>query len=287
MAARTGKAKLAGVIGSPVGHSLSPALHEYWLRSYDIDGAYIPLEVPGGMFKETLHHFSALGFQGFNVTLPYKQEAFAAVAAKDEMARLTGAVNTLVRLGDGTFAGKNTDVEGFLENLRAHNVVPEKLQRAVILGAGGAARAIAVGLALAGCGEIVFINRTRQKAEELIGQLKEAGCPGSFLLYDWEERTNAISGADLLVNTTQLGMVGQPALELELNTLPPSSAICDIIYNPLETPLITEGRARGHRVIGGLGMLLYQAVPGFEAWFGVRPAVTPELSRYIASLVAP
>ena len=285
MAARTGRAKLAGVIGCPVKHSLSPALHEYWLREHGIDGAYIPLDVPQGCFDETLHSLHRLGFRGANVTLPYKEDAFAAVTMMDETARLSGAVNTLLRAEEG-FTGKNTDVEGFMENLRTHDVAPQDLGRAVILGAGGAARAVAVALYFCGCRDVTIINRTRQRAENLIAEIQKTGIKGRFQTVAWEMRNEALRGGDILVNTTQLGMTGQPPLELDLSDLPASAVVSDIVYNPLVTPLLAQASARGNTAVGGLGMLLHQAVPGFEAWFGVRPEVTPELHDYIASLVS-
>lgn len=287
MAARTGKARLAGVIGFPVGHSLSPALHEYWLRTYDVDGAYIPLEVPSGAFLETIKLLSTLGFRGANVTLPYKEQAFAYVQDMDEPARLTGAVNTLIRRSDGSFLGRNTDVEGFMESLHRGGVVPEALRHAVILGAGGAARGVIVGLALAGCGQITLTNRTLSNAQTLVQQLQDAGCAASICIVPWEERDRALAGADLLVNTTQLGMRGQPPLEIDVSALPRNAAVVDIVYNPLRTPLLEQAAAQGHTTIGGLWMLLYQAAPGFEAWFGTKPQVTRELHDYIASLITP
>lgn len=287
MAARTGKAKLAGVIGRPVGHSLSPALHEYWLKRYGIDGAYVPLEVPDGHFMETLHILSVLGFRGANVTLPYKEKAFAAAASSDETARLTGAVNTLLRRDDGSFAGSNTDVYGFLESLRAGGIAPESVRSAVILGAGGAARGIAVGLARSGCGRITVINRTRGNAEALRTQLLATGLPCRVDVAPWERRTAVLENTELLVNTTALGMSGQPPLELDISALPLSAAVADIIYTPLKTALLKAGEGRGHKTIGGLWMLIHQAAPGFEAWFGVKPEVTPELHDYLVSLITP
>lgn len=284
MAARTGRAKLAGVIGYPVGHSLSPALHEYWLRDHGIDGAYIPLEVPQGNFEETLRTLHLLGFRGANVTLPYKEEAFAAVTMMDETARLSGAVNTLVRAEEG-FTGKNTDVEGFMENLRTHNVTPQDLRRAVILGAGGAARAIVAALYYCGCRNVAIVNRTQERAEKLIDEIEKTGIEGCFEAPAWKERQEILAECDILVNTTQLGMTGQPPLELDLSALPTAAVVSDIVYNPLVTPLLAQAKARGNNAVGGLGMLLHQAVPGFEAWFGVRPEVTPELYEYVASLV--
>lgn len=287
MAARTGKARLAGVIGFPVGHSLSPALHEYWLRTYDVDGAYIPLEVPSGAFLDTVKMLSTLGFRGANVTLPYKEQAFACVQDMDEPARLTGAVNTLIRRSDGGFFGRNTDVEGFMESLRRGGIVPEALRHAVILGAGGAARGVIAGLALGGCAQITLTNRTLSNAQSLVQQLQDAGCATPIHILPWEERNQALAEADLLVNTTQLGMRGQPPLEIDVSSLPEKSNVVDIVYNPLRTPLLEQAATRGHTTIDGLWMLLYQAAPGFEAWFGARPQITRELHDYIASLITP
>jgi shikimate dehydrogenase len=273
----TGKAKLAGVFGWPVSHSRSPQLHGFWLKQYGIDGAYVPLATPPERFAEALRALPALGFRGGNVTLPHKEQALGLVDRVELIARRIGAVNTVVVQPDGTLAGTNTDGFGFMENLQS--ALPgwrADQGPAVVLGAGGAARSILVALSDAGCPEIRLANRTRARAEELAEELG-----GPIVVQDWEQRGGALDGAALLVNSSSLGMQGQPPLEIALNALPQSAVVTDIVYVPLMTPLLIEAQQRGNRVVDGLGMLLHQARPGFEAWFGVAPQVTPELRASI------
>ena len=273
----SGRSRVAGVMGWPVAHSRSPRLHGYWLRTHGIDGAYVPLPVRPEQFATALRALPMLGFAGVNVTVPHKEAALAAVDRSDATARRIGAVNTIVIRADGTLDGRNSDGFGFRENLRA--AVPgwsPKAGPAVILGAGGAARAIAVALLEAGAPEIRVVNRTTERAERLS---REIG--GSFRVYGWGDRTSALVDAALLVNTTTLGMSGQPALELALDGLPTTAVVNDIVYSPLETALLAAAKARGNPVVDGLGMLLHQARPAFAAWFGVEPTVTPELRRFV------
>lgn len=273
----TAKAAVAGVMGWPVGHSRSPRLHGWWLDRYGIDGAYIPLAVPPGRIAEAVRALPALGLRGANVTVPHKEAVIAACDRVDPVARRIGAVNTLVVAEDGTIEGRNTDGFGFMENLRADR--PDwraGAGPAVVLGAGGAARAILVALADAGAPEIRLLNRTRDRAETLAAELG-----GPVRVLPWEERAFALDGAALVVNTTTQGMGGQPALDLDLGRLPPSALVTDIVYTPLHTPLLKAALDRGNPVVDGLGMLLHQARPGFEAWFGRVPEVTPELRRFV------
>jgi len=273
----SGRSRIAGVMGWPVAHSRSPRLHGYWLRAYGIDGAYVPLPVRPEQFATALRALPMLGFAGVNVTVPHKEAALAAVDRSDSTARRIGAVNMVVITSDGTLDGRNSDGFGFRENLRA--TAPEwspKAGPAVILGAGGAARAIAVALLEAGAPEIRVVNRTVERAERLS---REIG--GPFRIYGWGDRTSALIDAALLVNTTTLGMSGQPVLELGLDRLPTTAVVNDIVYSPLETVLLAAAKARGNPVVDGLGMLLHQARPAFAAWFGVEPAVTPELRRFV------
>jgi shikimate dehydrogenase len=272
----SGRAKLAGVIGWPVGHSRSPRLHGYWLQYYRIDGAYVPLPVRSEAFERGLWSLADLGFRGVNVTVPYKEAALAACDEVDESGRRLGAVNTIV-MGDGRLRGFNSDGFGFIENLRqgapgwqAHKAP------AVVIGAGGAARAVVAALIDAAVPEIRLVNRTQPRADTVA---KDLGGPVRVL--DWPERGRSLSEAGLLVNATSLGMTGQPPLELDLAGLPMTALVNDIVYAPLETPLLAQARARGNVVVDGLGMLLHQARPGFEAWFGVEPEVTPELRRFV------
>lgn len=272
----SGEARLAGVLGWPISHSLSPRLHGHWLREYRVDGAYLPLKVEPEKLPEALRGLIALGFRGANVTLPHKERALELCAEVTERAARIGAVNTLV-VRDGHLEGDNSDSFGFLENLkeRADAWQPEQ-GPAVVLGAGGAARAILVALLDAGVPEIRLLNRTRSRAESLAEDLG-----GPIQPLDWGSWERALEGAALLVNTTSLGMQGQPPLDIELDALPRSALVNDIVYVPLETRLLAAARVRGNPVVDGLGMLLHQARPGFESWFGVSPSVTPALRRAV------
>nr|WP_294554096.1 shikimate dehydrogenase [uncultured Rhodopila sp.] len=274
----TGKARLAGITGWPVGHSRSPRLHGFWLDRYGIDGAYVPLPIEPGHFPEAVRGLVRAGFAGVNCTIPHKVAAFAVCDAVDETAHRAGAVNTLV-FRDGRITGSNTDGWGFLENLRANGVDPGATP-ALILGAGGAARAI--GAALLGLGvDVTLANRTRAHADALARDL-----PGLHVI-DWEQRGAALSGHGLLVHTTSLGMAGNPPLQIDLDRAPPGMTVVDIVYVPLETPLLAAARARGLRGVDGLGMLLHQAVPGFRAWFNAEPVVDDALRRFVAADLLP
>lgn len=269
----SGSAKIAGVIGWPVDHSRSPRLHGYWLDQYKVDGAYVPLPVSPNHFPEALAGLAAAGFRGVNVTVPHKEQAFEACSFLDDHAQRIGAVNTIVFQEDGIH-GSNTDAFGFFENIR-HNA-DWRGGISVVLGAGGAARAICVALIDAGSTEIRLVNRTRSRAERLAKEF------GSLIkVYAWEDRHDALLEGSLLVNSTTLGMTGQRALELNLDALPPSAIVNDIVYAPLETKLLAQARARGNPVVDGLGMLLHQARPGFESWFGVQPEVTDALRQFV------
>jgi shikimate dehydrogenase len=273
----SGRARLAGVMGWPVAHSLSPRLHGYWLRHYGIDGAYVPLPVRPERLGSALRALADLGFAGCNLTVPHKEAALGALDEVAEDARRIGAVNTILVRADGSLYGWNTDIEGFAQSLIA--ALPEWSiagKHAVVLGAGGAARAVVAAVQNLGAEEVVILNRTRERAEALATDLGEAIRPLS-----WERRSEALSQAALLINTTTLGMLGKPPLSIDLAPLPTDAVVADIVYAPLETPLLAEARRRGHRVVDGLGMLLYQAVPGFEAWFGRRPEVTPALRDFV------
>jgi shikimate dehydrogenase len=273
----SGKARLAGVIGWPIAHSRSPRLHGYWLERYGIDGGYLPFAVRPERLAAALAGLPALGLRGINVTLPHKEAALGLCARVTEAARRIGAVNTIVVSEDGELEGSNTDAFGFLAHLAASlpGFRPEA-GPAVLLGAGGAARAIAVALLDAGAPELRLVNRTRLRAEALAVALGPR-----VRLLDWAERATALAGAALLVNSTTLGMTGQPALDLDLTALPRAAVVYDIVYVPLETPLLAAARARGHAVVDGLGMLLHQARPGFAAWFGREPEVDAALRDFV------
>jgi shikimate dehydrogenase len=273
----TGATRIAGVMGYPVTHSLSPRLHGYWLHRYEIDGTYIPLSVRPEGFSKALAAIPDLGWFGVNVTVPHKEAALAAVDTASEDARRIGAVNTVVVGRDGDLHGSNTDGFGFVENLKAgYRGWTAERGPAVVLGAGGAARAVCAVLIDGGVPEIRLINRTRSRAEILASDLD-----GPVEIVPWELRAEALDGAALLVNTTTLGMTGNPPLDLVLAALPSVSVVTDIVYNPLETALLRQATLRGNPVVDGLGMLLHQARPGFAAWFGVEPEVTPELRAFV------
>lgn len=273
----TGKARLAGVIGWPVGHSRSPRLHGFWLDRLGVDGAYVPLAVRPGDLAAVVAALPRMGFRGANLTVPHKEHALGLVDELDPLAERIGAVNTLVFRDDGTIEGRNTDAFGFLENLRrgAPGWRPEA-GPAVVLGAGGAARAVVAALADAGVPGIRVVNRSVARAERLGAEIG-----GPVRVEPWERRAAALDGAALLVNTTSLGMTGQPALDIDLAALPDGAVVNDIVYAPLETDLLKAAKARGATAVDGLGMLLWQAVPGFEAWFGARPEVTEDLRDWV------
>ena len=267
----------AGVMGWPVEHSLSPRLHGYWLASHGIDAAYDALAVAPDDLAARLSGLATDGFAGVNLTVPHKAAALGLMASLSPAARAIGAVNTVVVGDDGALAGDNTDAFGFMKNLR-HGAPAWSAASgaAVVIGAGGAARAVCHGLLEAGAPEIRLINRTPDRAEAL------AVMDGARItVQPWAARCEALAGAALLVNTTALGMTGQPALDLDLSALPPEALVTDIVYAPLETPLLAAAGRRGNPLVDGLGMLLHQARPGFEAWFGVKPEVTADLRAHV------
>lgn len=260
--------KKAFIIGSPVSHSLSPKLHGFWLKQMGIKGDYDAVNVPPEYLVKTVKKLPEK-FVGGNVTIPHKEKVLMLCDEVDELARKVGAVNTLV-FRDSKICGYNTDVFGFMENLHVAGVKPTK---ALVLGAGGAARAVIVGLKQAAV-NVVITNRTLDKAEKLA---KEFGCD----VIEWEHKEVILGEIDLVVNTTSLGMKGQDELAIDLSGLPKNAVVNDIVYNPLETALLKQARELGLKTVDGLGMLLYQAVQGFEFWFGKKPEVTPELREYI------
>ncbi|MFN4360020.1 MAG: shikimate dehydrogenase [Hylemonella sp.] len=268
---------LAGVMGWPVAHSRSPAIHGHWIRQYGLNGNYVLLPVRPEQLGDAVRGLRALGFAGCNLTIPHKVAAMTLVDRVDPLAARIGAINTLVVERDGTLAGYNTDAYGYIQSLL--DAQPDWRADAgpvTVLGAGGAARAILVALAERGAKEIRLCNRSLDKAQALA---VEFGAP--IRAIPWEQRAEALDGCALLVNTTSLGMKGQAPLEISLDRLPRHALVSDIIYVPLETPLLAAARARGHVAVDGLGMLLNQARPAFEHWFGVRPELTPELRRLI------
>lgn len=274
----TGKARLAGVIGWPVGHSRSPRLHNRWLAESGIDGAYVPLPVPPGALADALRGLVAMGFRGANVTVPHKEQAFALVDRRDAAAEAIGAVNTLVVHDDGTIEGRNTDAHGFFAHLTAAAPEWHAGMPAIVLGAGGAARAVLFALRDAGVPEIRLVNRTPARAEALAAAFGPTIRP----LPSWAQAESGLSRPVLLVNTTSLGMTGQPPLEISLDALPHGSIVYDLVYSPLRTDLIAAAEARRLKTVDGLGMLIHQARPGFAAWFGAEPPpVTADLPELL------
>lgn len=273
----SGKAKTAGVIGWPVAHSLSPRLHGYWLNQYAIDGVYIPLPIEPENIVDALRALPMLGFKGANVTVPHKEAALKIVDRVSDTARRIGAVNTIVCAADGSLDGDNTDAFGFITNVRigAPHWQPAT-GPALVLGAGGAARAVVAALLDAGVPEVRLANRTPQRAETVARAFA-----GNITVVAWDERAEAADGAMLLVNTTTLGMTGKAPLEMPLDALPAEAVVNDIVYAPLQTQLLQDARARNLTTVDGLGMLLHQARPGFEAWFGTLPEVTEDLRRHV------
>ncbi len=270
---------LAGVIGWPIAHSLSPRLHGAWIQHYEIKGAYVPLAVTPDHLKDALRALPKLGFRGVNITIPHKTTALDVMDHVDPLALRVGAVNTVVIREDGSLEGRNTDVFGFCENVCSAGVVAPLRGPAVVLGAGGAARAVVAGLQQLGATAIRLVNRSREKAERLREDLgsEEITC------MDLDDLRVAMDGAVMLVNATPLGMKGHPPLEMDLSALPSSAWVVESVYNPLETGLLRQARARGNPTVDGLGMLIHQARPGFEAWFGLLPEVVPGLRRLLES----
>jgi len=273
----SGKAKVAGLMGWPVSHSRSPRLHGFWIDKHGLDAAYIPMAVRPEDFAAALKALPKLGFRGCNLTLPHKETALALLDRIDPAARRIGAVNTVVVAEDGTLDGRNTDVIGFVENLKA--AAPRfdfRAGPALVLGAGGGARAVVAGLIDQGAPAVHVVNRDVARAERLARELGSAVRPAG-----WDSVPALLGQANILVNTTSLGMTGAPPLAIDLAPLKAGAVVNDIVYTPLETPLLKAARDRGNIAVDGLGMLLYQGVAGFEAWFGVKPEVTEELRRWV------
>lgn len=265
-----------GVIGWPIEQSKSPLIHGHWLSEYSIDGSYEKISLSPEDFEKGLHDLVGAGFGGVNVTAPHKEAALALSDTQSERARLIGAANTLV-FKDGKIHADNTDGEGFILNVMAG--APDwnaASGPALVLGAGGAARSIIWSLLDAGVPEIILTNRTRERAENLANVFGR-----QIIVADWEDSAQAASAVSTLVNTTALGMTGKPPLELDISMLPKSALVTDIVYVPLETDLLKSAREQGNETVDGLGMLLYQAVPGFEAWYGPRPKVDETLRNIV------
>lgn len=280
--AHSGTTRVAGIIGWPVAHSQSPRLHAYWLAQHGIDGAYVPLPVMPDRLPAAIAGLRAFGFRGGNVTIPFKEAVIPLLDDISPVARRIGAVNTLVVEADGRLIGTNTDSPGFLDNLR--NSAPQwRADRpAVVVGSGGAARAVCAALLGAGVPEVRLLNRTVDKAEDLAAHFRPhfAG-PIRPLPLSPAVWAAAAEGVGVAVNTTSLGMTGHPPLDLDLGVLPADAVVADIVYTPLETPFLAAAAARGLATVDGLGMLLFQARAGFAAWFGETPEVTAELRAFV------
>jgi shikimate dehydrogenase len=268
---------LAGIIGMPVAHSRSPTIHNFWLKALDIRGAYLPLAVRAERLQQALPGLVALGFRGCNVTMPHKQTAMALLDRVNETSRRIGAVNTIVVEEDGTLSGFNNDGNGFVQSLR--DVKPDWKADGgpiLMLGAGGSSRAVVVALLENGAKQIRIANRTPEKAEAIS---KEFGAAVSTVA--WADRHAAVADIALLVNCTDQGMIGKPALDINLAKLASATLVADLIYTPLETPFLAQARERGCVTVNGLGLLLNQARFAFKAWFGVFPEITPDLLKAI------
>lgn len=264
---------MAGVMGWPVMHSRSPLMHNYWFTQQGLAGTYVPLAIAPEMLEPALRALHPLGFSGCNLTIPHKQEAMRILDRVDEVARKIGAVSCVVVEKDGSLSGTNNDWLGFLGNLKQQ--APDwraDAGPALVIGAGGGARAICYALMQDGATDIRLVNRTAERAEGLAADLG-----GPITVLPWEARHDALEGTATVVNTTSQGMVGQAALDLRLDALPRSALVSDIIYTPLASPLLAAAALRGNQTVNGLGMLLHQGVPAWQKWFGLTPEVTPEL----------
>ena len=264
---------LAGVMGWPVAHTRSPAIHNHWIAKYGLKGAYVQLPVQPERLEAAIRGLAALGFAGCNVTVPHKESAMRFMDELHPAARRVAAINTIVVQPDGRLLGMNNDGAGYIQSLRdADATWRGDAGPALVLGAGGAARAIVVALLDEGAPELRITNRTLERAQALADDFGDR-----VKVVPWAERNEAMAGVSLLVNTTSLGMHGQAPLDVALDALPLEAMVSDAVYIPLETPVLAQARMRGHRTVNGLGMLLNQARPAFQSWFGVLPDVTPEL----------
>jgi shikimate dehydrogenase len=268
---------LAGVMGWPVMHSRSPMMHGQWLKENNKLGAYLPLAIQPEGLEAALKALRPLGFAGVNLTIPHKQTAMAIVDEVDEAARKIGAISCVTVKPNGRLVGSNNDAAGFMRNLQ--EAAPDRKAAsgpAVVVGAGGGSRAVCYGLMQAGVSNIKLVNRSFERAQQLA---QDFGAP--VVAYPWEQRHELLKDCALLVNTTSQGMVGQTALDLSLDTLSTAAIVADIVYVPLETPLLAQARAKGHRTVNGLGMLLHQGPLAWKVWFGLEPAVTPALRKLL------
>jgi shikimate dehydrogenase len=272
------KTLFAGVVGDPITHSLSPALHGYWLKKYKINGDYSAFHVPADKLPEFIANLKENNLRGVNLTVPHKENALDLVDRVEPEAQKIGAINTVYFDREGKLIGTNTDGYGFLKHLK--QTIPDwrsPNKIGVVLGAGGAARAVIVSLLEDGISEIRLCNRTILRAENLADDIADK----RIKVTRWEDREDALCDANLVVNVTTLGMTGQRPLDIDLEKLPIDAVVYDIVYNPIETDLLKNAKSRGNRTVDGLGMLLHQAAPGFEKWFGKIPEVDAALAHYL------
>ncbi|MFT6077058.1 MAG: shikimate dehydrogenase [Rickettsiales bacterium] len=275
----TPKTRMSAVLGDPIAQSLSPYLHNHWLKKDQIDGIYIPLKVTSDDFIKFIKNLPSMGFSGCNITIPHKESALKICDNLSQSAREIGAVNTISFDDDGKIFGDNSDHFGFIQNIKTSN--PDfdfKGKSALILGAGGASRAIIYGLLQEGIEQIIIANRSRSKAENLAKIFPRTQ------VIDWEKRSSDLDQIDLLINSTSLGMKGSGNLEIDLSNLKRSALVSDIVYKPLMTNLLTNAKKRGNPIVTGIGMLIYQGMIGFEEWFGKKPEVTQELIEEMIKL---
>lgn len=268
---------LAGVMGMPIMHSRSPMLHNYWFKQQGMAGSYVPLAIQPTGLAAALRALHPLGFSGCNLTIPHKQEAMKIVDEVNDAARQIGAISCVTVRSDGSLLGSNNDAFGFIRNIQ--QAQPQWRADAgpiVVIGAGGGSRAVCYGLMQEGAREIRLVNRSDARAQQLADDF---GAP--LHAYPWAERHDVLAGAALVVNTTSQGMVGQTPLDIHLDPLPSSALVTDIVYSPLETPLLAAARLRGNVTVDGLGMLLHQGPPAWKSWFGLEPKVTPELRALV------
>ena len=270
---------VAAVLGHPINHSKSPKLHNYWLSLFDIDGHYIPLDIDPRNFENSIRALSGLGFVGANVTIPYKEKVLKIADKISDRAAIIGAANTLTFLQDGTIYADNTDGYGFLQNIKCkYNDWSAGEGTSVVFGAGGASRAILGALIEDGANEVILANRTRSRADQL-----RSDFGAKIKVVDWMKVQNYLSDASTVINATSLGMDGKAELPIPLQGLKKNTLVTDIVYTPLNTPLLENAVKRGCRTVDGLGMLIHQAIPGFERWFGMKPDVSENLRKLLIS----
>ena len=270
---------VAAVLGHPINHSKSPKLHNYWLSLFNIDGYYIPLDIDPRNFENSIRALSGLGFVGANVTIPYKEKVLKIADKISDRAAIIGAANTLTFLQDGSIYADNTDGYGFLQNIKCkYNDWTAGEGTSVVFGAGGASRAILGALIEDGANEVILANRTRSRADQL-----RSDFGAKIKVVDWMKVQNYLSDASTVINATSLGMDGKAELPIPLQGLKKNTLVTDIVYTPLNTPLLENAAKRGCRTVDGLGMLIHQAIPGFERWFGVKPDVSENLRELLIS----